>query len=386
MPHKTDGGARRNPVFDYSLALLITAGAILIRAAFPPWLDAAMPFLTCFLAAIYLAYSRGLWPALLSIVVSAGAGTYYVFGTQYSGTVGLWASERVAIVGFVIVSITISLLVDFQRRTLNRARAAETAQRAIAEDNALLLSEAEQAAKELVTANKELQQANEDLEAFAWSLSHDLKEPLRTISLYAELLGKKAWPEADTQIVNEIRSAARRSLCMIQDMLDYARVVRAESGSPPIVDANSVVSGVLDTLRPSISEAGATITVSDLPNVAIHPTRLSQVFQNLISNALKYRTGEELEICVSAQARDIFWIFSVQDNGIGIDPRYAEQIFAVFKRLHTQHVYPGTGIGLAICRRIVEQYGGRIWLERSALQAGSVFCFSLPREPAMIAD
>jgi light-regulated signal transduction histidine kinase (bacteriophytochrome) len=135
---------------------------------------------------------------------------------------------------------------------------------------------------------------------------------------------------------------------------------------------------VVESLRGPIEEAGATVIAGELPMVAMHKGRLAQVFQNLVSNAIKYRGTEAPRVHIAAEERDGWCIFSVADNGIGIAREFAEQIFGLFKRLHHQDEYPGSGIGLAICQRIVEQYGGRIWLEQSAPGRGSTFCFAIP--------
>jgi light-regulated signal transduction histidine kinase (bacteriophytochrome) len=156
------------------------------------------------------------------------------------------------------------------------------------------------------------------------------------------------------------------------------RASKSEEGPASIVDSGRVLSEVLGNLRRSILDAGATVTTTHLPLVSIHGSRLAQVFQNLIGNAIKYCRKEPPRVHITAQERDGWCIFSVADNGIGIESQFAEKIFALFKRLHGNDEYPGSGIGLAICQRMVEQYGGRIWLERSVLGGGSTFCFTVP--------
>jgi light-regulated signal transduction histidine kinase (bacteriophytochrome) len=146
-----------------------------------------------------------------------------------------------------------------------------------------------------------------------------------------------------------------------------------------MVDSARVLAEVLENLRATIDQEGATVTSGPLPSVAIHESRLSQLFQNLIGNAVKYRAKEDPRVHVTADIRDGWCVFSVVDNGIGIEPRFGEQIFGLFKRLHTREEYPGSGIGLAICQRVLAQYGGRIWLEKSEPGRGSTFSFALPR-------
>ena len=165
---------------------------------------------------------------------------------------------------------------------------------------------------------------------------------------------------------------------LLKDLLTYTTAARSAEGPPPSVDSAAVLAEVVDTLRASIDQSGATVTGVDLPVISIHPSRLAQIFQNLVSNALKYRGAPAPYVRVSAVEKDGWTVFSVQDNGIGIEPENAGRIFGLFKRLHTRERYPGSGLGLAICQRIVEHYGGRIWLDRSETGSGSVFCFAIP--------
>lgn len=255
------------------------------------------------------------------------------------------------------------------------------AQAAIAIDNARLFEQAQWAQTELKRSNDELLRVNRDLEDFAYSASHDLQEPLRTISISAELieesLGEQLHGE-DSMFLASIISAAKRMRALIQDLLAYTRATKYERGSAPHVESGRILADVLENLQGTIQETGAIVTTGELPTVSIHESGLAQIFQNLISNAIKYRSQESPRIHISAVERDGACVFSVVDNGIGIEPEFAEEIFGLFKRLHGRDEYSGSGIGLAICRRLVEQYGGRIWLERSEPGRGSVFSFSIP--------
>lgn len=254
------------------------------------------------------------------------------------------------------------------------------AQASIALDNARLFEQAQWAQNELKRSNEELRRANQDLEDFAYSASHDLQEPIRSIAISAQLLERHSehlGKDAKSFLQNVLEGAFRMQQ-LIDDLLKYTRATRQAEGPPPAVNAGTILEGVLAALRSRIEQSEAVVTSGTLPVIAMHEVHLTQLLQNLISNALKYRRKETPRVHITADERDGWWVFSVADNGIGIDLRYSRQIFGMFKRLHTHDEYPGNGIGLAICQRIIEQYGGRIWLEQSVPGQGSVFCFSAP--------
>jgi PAS domain S-box-containing protein len=255
------------------------------------------------------------------------------------------------------------------------------AQAAIAMDNARLFEQGQFVQTELKRTNEELRRVNQDLEVFAYSASHDLQEPLRTIAISAQIL-ERSWGQRlqgeDAMFLGNILTAADRMRILTEDLLTYTRATKYEEGPTPHVDAGLVFQQVLTSLRGLIEQTGASVTAGELPVVAIHETRLAQLLQNLISNAIKYRGTEVPCVHIAANQRDGWCVFSVADNGIGIEPQFAEQIFGLFKRLHGRDEYPGSGIGLAICQRVVEQYGGRIWLEQSVPGRGSTFCFAVP--------
>jgi PAS domain S-box-containing protein len=227
---------------------------------------------------------------------------------------------------------------------------------------------------------EDLQRANYDLEQFAFSASHDLQEPLRSIKIYSELLSRRHGnlinEEAKT-FLRFVQDGATRMEMLVRDLLSYTKASLVEYTTEN-VDANEVLDTTLANLAGAISEAGATVTSEGLPTLSIHDLHLQQLFQNIIGNAIKYRSPDRSPaVRVSARRLNGFWTFAIADNGIGIEPQYRENIFGLFKRLHTVDEYSGTGIGLAICRRIVERYGGRIWAE-SEPGKGSTFRFTIP--------
>lgn len=222
----------------------------------------------------------------------------------------------------------------------------------------------------------ELMRSNRELEQFAYVTSHDLQEPLRKITNYVELLemiGGDTLSEKTKECLKPIVGSVRRMHDLINGLLSYSRVSSTQGETGP-VDLNKEVRTVLDSIE---SAKNADIHVERLPTVQANAIQLRQVFQNLISNALKFRDGGKPEVCVTAEKKGREWVFCVKDNGIGVSDKYKEQIFVIFQRLHTQERYPGTGIGLAICKKIVEGNGGRIWVE-SQEGKGSNFCFTLP--------
>jgi PAS domain S-box-containing protein len=255
------------------------------------------------------------------------------------------------------------------------------AQAAIAIDNARLFEQAQRVQSALERSNEELRRANRDLEIFAYSASHDLQEPLRNIAISAQLIERRFGQQIqgeDAEIFADILGSAKRMSHLVGDLLTYTKATTHEEGPPPIVSAGEILAEVLQSLRAPIDESGAQVTAGELPMVAIHPARLAQLFQNLLSNAIKYRGKDAPRVHVTAEDRDGWCVISVTDNGIGVEAKYAEQIFGLFKRLHARDEFPGSGIGLAICQRVVEQYGGRVWLEKSEPGKGSTFAFSIP--------
>jgi signal transduction histidine kinase len=229
--------------------------------------------------------------------------------------------------------------------------------------------------------NDELTRSNKELEQFAYVVSHDLQQPLQGIFGFAKIL---AYTYADcpdepvNQYIGQIINASQHMSQLIQDLLTYARVNQTKQ-TCELIDCNRVIEQVLIELQPSIHESHAVVTQQNrLPTLCANETHLTQLFQNLLSNALKYHLPEQPPyVQVSAKHQENEWCFGVHDNGIGIQPEYFDKVFQIFQRLHTKEEYPGTGIGLATCKKIVESHGGRIWVD-SKPTIGTTFYFTWP--------
>jgi signal transduction histidine kinase len=233
----------------------------------------------------------------------------------------------------------------------------------------------------LAKRSEELARSNAELEQMAYVASHDLNEPLRMVASYVQLLEQRYRDRLDAdahEFIGFAVDGAKRMQALIDDLLTYSRV-GTKPVSPKPVDCAAVVATVLHSMRIAIEESGGRVNCGPLPVVMSDASQLTQLFQNLIANAIKFRRDKAPEVHVNAKPENGFWHFSVQDNGIGIPPEYANRVFEMFQRLHGRRVYPGTGIGLAICKKIVERQGGRIWVEPDPA-GGSIFQFTLPQE------
>jgi two-component system, chemotaxis family, sensor kinase Cph1 len=323
---------------------------------------------------------RRLLPAALLAPVVLGA---LLFAGDEAGWFG-------SAVGYgVLVAATVGLcagLVVFYARRIDRAdaqrRRAEQESAEAAPALAERAFELERANAELAAAKAQLERSNEELQRFATVASHDLRDPLRVVSGFAELLGRRYGDQLEgdgARFLEAITGGVARMDELIADLLEYARAGRGDAPREQ-VDCNAVVADALAALDVAISEHGADVHADPLPTVSGYPRPLRQLFQNLIANAIKFADNEPPRVSIWAAQVPGAWRFTIRDNGIGIDRGDAERIFGMFTRLHSSERYPGTGVGLAVCQRIVEVHGGRIWVE-PAPGRGSQFMFTLAAGP-----
>jgi len=255
---------------------------------------------------------------------------------------------------------------------------------AVAYENALryeairrYASNLEQRVQERTT---ELQRSNAELEQFAYVASHDLQEPLRKVVGYTQLLAKRYQSKLDAdanELINYAVDGAKRMQQLIQDLLTYSRVGTLAEGMAP-VNCEATLGQALHNLQVTIEETGSVVTHDPLPTIPADAGQIVQLLQNLIGNAIKFHGDQQPRVHVGVLCTDQEWVFSVRDNGIGIDPQYADRIFRMFQRLHSQSAYSGTGIGLANCQKIVQHHGGRIWVESQPSQ-GAIFFWTIPK-------
>ena len=240
----------------------------------------------------------------------------------------------------------------------------------------------EQRTEKLQAINESLIRSNEELEQFAYVASHDLQEPLRMVSSFSQLLVKQyggALDETADEYFGYVVEGASRMQALIRDLLAFSRV-STHANTPRTTDCSALMGRVLENLRVSLEESDAAVTCDGLPTVQADASQVVQLLQNLVSNAIKFRGDRSPEVRLEAHEDGAMWHFTVEDNGIGIDARFHARIFIIFQRLHGPRDYAGTGIGLALCKKIVERHGGRIWVE-SEVDKGAVFHFTLPRDP-----
>ena len=293
----------------------------------------------------------------------------------------------VAPIGFLAVALVSWLSARSLEQALKDLRAVneelEAQSAALAATNTRLqeeIAEHQRTEVALVRQAQALARSNKELQQFAYVASHDLREPLRKVRSYTELLQRRYQGQIDEKAdkyIGYIVGGATRMQTLITDLLSYSQVGKEEALSLTSLDLNETLSQTLVDMERTIQESQAAIAHDPLPTIVADPSQMAQLFQNLLSNALKFRGEGPPRVHITAEPKNDRWLFAFRDNGIGIEPQYAERVFVIFQRLHTREEYPGTGIGLAICKKIVENHNGRIWLE-SELGQGSTFYFTLP--------
>jgi light-regulated signal transduction histidine kinase (bacteriophytochrome) len=316
-------------------------------------------------------YGPGILACLFGLIIAP-----YIFSPAFN----ILQVDVPRAVLILLVSILISRVAESRRK----------AEEALREANGKLDARVHERTDELQKANAELTRVNEALNEFSYSVSHDLQQPLRMITLYAQLLDRNYSGQLNSEAneyLEAVLSGARQMKLLLEDLLTYSRSVHTSTEDIGLIDANAVLSKVLINLKDALEESQGVVKASQLPSIRVHEFHLTELLQNLVSNAIKYRGDERPLIEIDARRDGGFWTFSVADNGIGIAPEHAKQIFGLFKRLHGSDSYEGTGVGLAICERVVERYGGEIWVEPRSPR-GSTFYFKLRGEvmPGLASD
>ena len=338
----------------YVLSILLVSLAILLTFAIRPVFGGKAP-LTFFTIAVALSASygglrAGVFTTLLSVVMA---------GWLFEHSIFLLTLSQSSLVLFAVLGVTISAIIQLLHRANANVVAART---------------------QLELANKELSRSNEELQRFAYVVSHDLQAPLRNIGTLTALLVRRNAETLDSdskECAHMIVGGVQRMESMIKGLLGYAAAT-AKDHDRTLTDPKAVLDKTLHSLRYLIEAECAVVTFDALPIIHANEDRLAQVFSNLITNAIKYRGDRRPEIRISATDSGKQWVFKVTDNGIGIDMKHADEIFGLFKRLHSSDEYEGSGIGLAICKAIVERNGGTIWME-SEPGKGSTFFFTIPK-------
>lgn len=358
---------RRSGLKTYLVSILLVFSATILTIAVEPFFAGRAPLVFFTIAVILAAAYGGTGAGLLATVLGIGV-ALLLFQDHVFALVMAQSSVTL----FAVVGVAIAVVVG-KLRGLN---AALTATR----------DQLEAANQELKLANDKLSQqgeilwrSNEELQRFAYSLAHDLHNPLRSIGALTDLLvGRNAekLDESSKECARMITDGVKRMESMIRSLLDYAAAVGSDDEGDS--DCNSVVEWVIRDLHYAIETSGTVVEVERLPVVPVNESQLVQVFSNLIGNAIKYRGAPKPKVQISAKEQGAEWLFAVKDNGIGLDMHYAQDIFGMFKRLHNSNGYEGSGVGLALCKLVIQRYRGRIWVE-SQPGHGSTFFFTLPK-------
>ena len=375
LSHCVNSGIERmNMHFDraglkrYSGSIVSVVAAAILTIAIEPLFHGKAPLFFFTVAAVLSAAYGGVGPGLLATGLGVG-----IILSFFNPEVLVLSVAHSSLILFAVLGVGMSLILGHLQKTnaaLSRAKEhLDVANRSLSE------------------RTEALSQANEELQRFAYALAHDLNTPLRAISALTDLLvarNAERLDESSKECAGLIANKVQRMQALIKQLLDYAAVTEKpeERISPEArtsVDCNAVVEQAKQDLDSAIKQSGARVTVAQLPSLPMTESQLVQVFSNLIGNAIKYRLGvRQPHIRISAVEQGNEWVFCVSDNGIGLDMRYADEIFGMFRRLHGDGQYEGSGIGLALCKTVVQRHGGRIWVE-SEVGKGSRFFFTMPR-------
>ncbi|HYI97845.1 MAG TPA: ATP-binding protein [Bryobacteraceae bacterium] len=379
----------QNPIIRYGLAVAASATMTVFAFGLPPLMNTkSSPFVifAYVIAVLISAWWGGYGPGLLSALLMNFVSPYLLQSS--------WDFRRVEVTRLILtigLSLFASYIASLRDQDEAELRASNEELEGRVQARTVELSQANEElralADELRRSNHRLQQTNDELERFAYIASHDLQEPLRTMSIYAQLLRRQyggTLGEEANQMLDFIRGGSARMQELVAAIMEFSR---SQGHSPEFanVNVNSVLAVAKANLSSAIAEHEASIVADELPVLHCDPTHLARVFQNLISNALRFRSAVPPEIKIAAVRDANVWRFSVEDNGIGIAPEYKERIFHLFARLHPWTKIPGAGIGLAVCKRIIEHHGGTIWVE-SEDGRGSTFYFTVPAAEANVAE
>jgi signal transduction histidine kinase len=355
----------------YVVAVAAVAATWGLRILFEPIIGSQAPFITFAFSVVLASVVGGFGPGLLAVILSTALIDYSFLQPLGSLLVDN-PSEMMALTLYLLQGVAISLLGGSRRTTLVR----------LENERAELASRVRERTRELSIANEQLTRSNRELESFASVASHDLQEPLRKILAFGDRLRMQTGGSLDPAAADSLTrmlNAATRMQTLINDLLAFARVgSRAQDFVRVNLDA--ILTDVLVDLESRISDAGGTVHFEPMPEIEADPLQMRQLFQNLLSNALKFRRpGVPPVVRIRSHADDGRAIIEIEDNGIGFEAQYAERIFGIFQRLHGRGAYEGTGIGLAICRRIVERHHGSISAS-GRLGEGAMFRVTLPME------
>jgi signal transduction histidine kinase len=359
---------QRSDVKRYLVSVLSVITAAILTLAIEPFFDGKAPLFFLTIAVILSAAFGGMGAGLVATTLSVG-----VVLSVLRNKIFILVLAHSSLALFAVVGIAISVFIG-KLRTMNTALIQARDELRVANEKLCVRTEA-------------LSHSNEELQRFAYGLAHDLHNPLRSIRALTDLLvGRNAekLDESSKECARMIVDGVKRMDSMIGGLLDYAAAVDSHEDQV-VTDCNTVVERVLQDLQYVIETSGTIVNFDPLPAVQVSESHLVQVFSNLIGNAVKYRSGQKPQIHISVGDQGTDWIFAVRDNGIGFDMRYADEIFGMFKRLPNLDRYEGSGVGLALCKAVIQRYHGRIWVE-SEPGKGSTFFFTVPNtgEPSDI--